>query len=55
MAQTAYRPLARDPAAFAALYQARREFYSLADTRVPIESDDPEAVVNLILAHPLFQ
>jgi shikimate kinase len=55
VAQAADRPLARDPQAFAALYQARREFYSLADTRVPIESDDPEDVVNLILAHPLFQ
>ena len=55
VAQAADRPLARDPAAFAALYQARREFYSQADTRVPIESDDPEEVVNLILAHPLLR
>ena len=55
VAQATYRPLARDPAAFAALYKARREFYGLADARVPIESDDPDVVVDLILAHPLFR
>jgi shikimate kinase len=46
-----HRPLARDPEAFAALFQARRDVYRLADARIPIESDEPEAVVGLILAH----
>ena len=36
-----HRPLARDPQKFAALYEARRAAYGLADVRVAIESDDP--------------
>ena len=48
--QASHRPLARDPVAFAALYQTRRESYALADVRVPIESDDPEFTVDAILA-----
>lgn len=52
VAQATHRPLARDPDAFAALYQSRRECYSLADVHVPIESDDPEATVAAILSHP---
>jgi shikimate kinase len=50
-----HRPLARDPEAFAALYQARREFYALADIHVAIECDDPEAAAEAILAHPLLK
>ncbi len=49
-----HRPLARDPEKFAALYQSRRETYALADMHIPIESDDPEAVLEAILGHPLF-
>jgi shikimate kinase len=50
VAQATTRPLARDPARFAALYAARREAYANADVRVPIESDDAEATVDAILA-----
>ena len=52
VALASHRPLARDPHRFAALYHARREAYSLADVRVPIESDDPASVVEAILSHP---
>ena len=45
-----HRPLARDPLRFAQLYDARRESYALADARVAIESDAPEAAVEAILA-----
>jgi shikimate kinase len=55
VAQATHRPLARDPEAFAALYQARRDHYRLADVRVPISSDDPEIAVAAILAHPLIR
>jgi len=54
VALASHRPLARDPRQFAALYQARREAYALADVRVPIESDDPGGVVEAILSHPLI-
>jgi shikimate kinase len=49
------RPLARDPEKFAALYEARRAVYALADTRVTIECDDPETTAAAILAHPIFR
>ena len=55
VAQAPHRPLARDPQAFAALYQARQDHYRLADVHVPISSDDPEITVAAILAHPLFK
>ena len=55
VAPATHRPLARNPEAFAALFEARRGVYRLADVGIPIESDDPEAVVNVILAHELFQ
>ncbi|HMC62836.1 MAG TPA: shikimate kinase [Candidatus Solibacter sp.] len=55
VAHATHRPLARDPEAFRLLFDARRELYRLADARIAIQTDDPEAVVNLILAHPLFQ
>ena len=54
VALASHRPLARDPRQFAALYQARRDAYALADVRVPIESDDPAVVVEAILTHPLI-
>jgi shikimate kinase len=46
------RPLAQDPVKFAALYDARRVHYQLADARVEIVSDDPEQTVTAILSHP---
>ena len=54
VALASHRPLARDPRQFAALYRARREVYALAHVRVPIESDDPAAVLAAILTHPLI-
>jgi shikimate kinase len=55
VAEASHRPLARDPEQFAALYAARQESYALADLRVSIESDDPAATVESILAHPLLR
>jgi shikimate kinase len=54
VALASHRPLARDPRQFKALYHARREVYALAHVRVPIESDDPAAVLEAILTHPLI-
>jgi shikimate kinase len=53
--EASHRPLARDPEKFAALYESRREVYRLADVGIPIESDDPNAVVEAILGHALFR
>ena len=53
--QHVVRPLARDPEKFAALYEARRAIYALADARVSIESDDPETTVGVILGDPIFR
>jgi shikimate kinase len=50
-----HRPLARDPVSFAQLYEARRESYARADYRIPIEGDDPAAVVDVLLGLPLFK
>lgn len=50
-----HRPLARDPASFAQLYEARRESYARADYRIPIESDDPAVAVEAALRLPLFK
>ena len=55
VAHTTHRPLARDPKQFAELFQTRREAYGLADVCIPIESDDPLAVVEAILANPIFR
>jgi shikimate kinase len=55
VAQATHRPLARDPEAFASLFQARRADYTLADIHVVIESDDPEITVGAILDHPVFR
>jgi shikimate kinase len=49
------RPLARDPEKFAALWTERRASYELADIRVSIDTDDPEAAVTAILADPIFR
>jgi shikimate kinase len=49
------RPLAQDPERFAALFGARRQAYSLADIHIAIESDEADAAVNAILAHPLIR
>jgi len=50
VAHASHRPLARDPVAFAALYESRRGAYGHADIRIPIASDDPEVTVELILS-----
>jgi len=50
-----HRPLARDPATFGQLYEARRESYERADYRIPIESDDPAVAVEAALRLPLFK
>jgi len=50
-----HRPLARDPAQFAALYQARLETYRLADLHIPIAGDDAIEVVEAIVEHPLMR
>jgi shikimate kinase len=55
VADTSHRPLARDPHQFAALYESRRDTYSMADARIPIESDDPAVTVEAILSHPIFK
>lgn len=49
------RPLARDPQKFEDLWNARREFYELADARVPVDCDEPEAMVEVILASPVLK
>ena len=49
------RPLARDPAGFAALYESRRAHYRLAEVHVAIESDDPEVTVESILGHAVLR
>jgi shikimate kinase len=49
------RPLARDAEKFAALWSRRRSIYEMADVRVPISGDDPDAVVASILADPVLR
>lgn len=51
---TTHRPLARDMARFEELYRSRRAAYGRADYRIAIQSDDPAAAVEVILALPLF-
>ena len=51
---TSDRPLARDPEKFAQLYEARREAYAKADYRIPVDCDDPAAIVAAILKLPIF-
>lgn len=55
ISQTSHRPLARNPEQFASLYQARREWYAMADLHIPIASDDPAVTVKAIVSHPLLK
>jgi len=48
------RPLATDPVMFRELFEARRNLYQLADHRVVIQSEDPDANVDAIIALKLF-
>lgn len=48
VAKADHRPLARDPEAFAKLFEQRREEYSKADFRIGITSDDPMVAVRAI-------
>ena len=52
---TTHRPLARDPEAFAALFESRRDHYRLADIHLPITSDDPDQTVAALLLPPPLQ
>lgn len=54
VAQESHRPLARDPAQFAELYQNRRAAYGRADFRIEVTSNDPEPVLQQILQLPIF-
>jgi shikimate kinase len=48
------RPLARDRAGLAQLYNTRRPLYARADFRIEIDSDDVSEVVRRILRLPIF-
>jgi shikimate kinase len=48
------RPLARDLRRFDLLYYTRRDSYALADYHVEISGNDAEAVVEAVLALPIF-
>jgi shikimate kinase len=50
VAESSHRPLARDQAKFLELHAARRAFYSRADGRIEITSDDAALAVDAILA-----
>ena len=54
VADTADRPLARDPAAFEQLYHARLPAYARADYRIEITGDDAAETVSRIRALPIF-
>jgi shikimate kinase len=54
VADTADRPLARDPVAFEQLYHARLPAYARADYRIQITGDDAAETVSRILALPIF-
>jgi shikimate kinase len=49
VSETSHRPLARDRQKFLELHAARQPFYSRADHRVEIISDDPAVAVKAIL------
>jgi len=49
VAKERHRPLARDPEAFAALYEARKPIYALADYRIDADTDDDNETVRRIL------
>ena len=48
------RPLARDRTGLAKLYEYRRPFYSRADFRIEVDSDDIHDTTGRILRLPLF-
>ncbi len=48
------RPLARDRAGLARLYDTRKPLYSRADFRIEIDSDDVAEAANRILRLPIF-
>ncbi|HZS56644.1 MAG TPA: shikimate kinase [Bryobacteraceae bacterium] len=48
------RPLARDRAGLARLYETRRPLYSRADFRIEIDSDDAIEAASRILRLPIF-
>lgn len=48
------RPLARDRASLASLYDHRRPLYSRADFRIEIDSDDVSETAGRILRLPIF-
>lgn len=48
------RPLARDFARFAKLFEDRRPLYSRADFRLEVNTDDVDAIVQGILNLPIF-
>lgn len=52
---SSHRPLARDSGKFEDLYNQRRQAYSRADFRIPIEGDNPLLAVEAVLALPLFR
>lgn len=52
--EASHRPLARDLKQLEELYRSRQAAYARADFRIPIESDDPSAAVEALLALPLF-
>lgn len=54
VAKETHRPLARDPAKFAELYEARLPSYQRADFRIEIDGDDPQPVLAQILNLPMF-
>ncbi len=54
VAKESHRPLARSPEKFAELYTARRDSYQRANFRIPVEGDDPDPVVQQMLALPIF-
>ncbi|GIU74651.1 MAG: shikimate kinase [Bryobacteraceae bacterium] len=54
VAQSSTRPLARDPAKFEELYQARRASYEKADYRIEIGPGGSAEAVEQILQLPIF-
>jgi shikimate kinase len=48
------RPLARDVKGLERLYQDRRPLYSRADFRIEVADDNVEAIVQRVLALPIF-
>lgn len=48
------RPLARDRSKLAELYETRRPYYSRADFRIEVDSDDVNQAAKCILQLPIF-